>query len=533
MVDSIFYNGKFYTMVNENETVEAVAVNGGKIVGIGTNMDLVQMETRERIDMAGHVVLPGFEVSHVHFLEDSLYKRYEHLSDAGSFDEITARMRIRLQDLPDGEWLYGYHLHKNRLKEDAFPTRDVLDKVTKDVPFVIGSFCGHTSIFNSKALELCGINEHYIPDNLSHVEFGQDGKPTGIIREEQYWSNVYPRIVNNRSYAECIAALKKNLKEYVSNGITTIHTMDTDNTERFDLYQDIRDEGALICRVIINTYAPVPNNLRVRSGFGDNMIKLGAKKLFTDGSVASASAALSVHYPGQANNYGILIYTQDELDAEVANSYQNGMELSVHAIGDQAIKMALDAFAKTYDPTKGWSQRLRIEHATILGNTQHEEILRMMRELPVIVSTNPEFINNYTGMIQSVLGSELTDTVMPIRTYMDNGILVTAGPDAPVHQARPMNGIHNAVNRQDIYDDSDETIAPKEAISVYEAVCLYTKNAAFCMKEESLKGTIEVGKLADFAVLDADIFTLADTTRLCKTEVLQTILGGETVYLAD
>jgi predicted amidohydrolase YtcJ len=303
-------------------------------------------------------------------------------------------------------------------------------------------------------------------------------------------------------------------------------------TEHFDQYFELERRDELPVRVVINPSAPLPWSLRPITGFGTDMVKLGSKKIFLDGSMGGRTAALLEPYSDAPGETGIITHSLEELTGLFREAYDAGLEVSVHVIGDAAMQRVLDAAEQVYpsidedDPIKRLGRtdrRLRIIHAMIIK----PEHIERMKKLPVILDVQPGFLHSDVHIAEDRLGAERLKYLMPFRTFIDNGILLTGGSDAPVDPPIPLNGIQCAVTRQDLNGYPEGGLQADEAISVYEAVAMYTKNAAFCSNEENIKGTISVGKYADFILLDRDIFEV-EPKDIHKIKVLKTVVGGDT-----
>lgn len=251
---------------------------------------------------------------------------------------------------------------------------------------------------------------------------------------------------------------------------------------------------------------------------------IGAKKLFSDGSLNSRSAALFEGYSDEPETYGVLVHDQKEMNKEVLEAYQYGMEVSVHAIGDRAMEMVITA-AENAVKVCGVKKHFRIIHA-MLPAAGHIE---RMKKLPVILDVQPIFLRNWVDLCEERIGKERMQHFMPLKSYMDAGMVVTGGSDAPVEDINPLLGIECAVTRTVPGEESGKALVPKECISVFQAVSMFTKNAAFCTDQEKVRGTITPGKLADFIVLSKDIFTIPKK-EIHKIKVEKTIKGGVIVY---
>lgn len=524
-IDSVFYNGVFNTMVSEGDTVEAIAVHNGRIVDMGTNNAMKSINASEYVDCGGHTVIPGLSDTHMHLYADMLNLRTPTLANCRSFEDIKAVLRDALPNVAPGKWLLAENLHVEFLEEGDFPTLEVLDDVSSDIPICLGSFCHHIHILNSAALAEAGIDKDFKEPIAGQVERFEDGRPDGVLRDQVYPEFVDP-IIPRMGLQETIDATNQYLEYAASQGMTQLHAYQEDNPFGIRMYQELRNQYGLKCRVSLNWYPEYPNIRGIVTGFGDDELKLGAVKFLSDGSFGGATAYLKEPYANPAGEYGECSFTQDQLDEMVKTAYDAGHELAVHAIGDKANDMVLTAFERAYDPEIGDARRFYFIHATMVSG----DWIERASKIPCVISIQPSWFVNYVNFARMRLGDERLSDLFPIRSMMDGGLIVAGGTDAPVTTINPFQGIESSVTRQAIGRD-DETLAPSQAISVYEAVEMCTKNAAYWLHEETEKGTLEIGKLADFVVLDRDIFSVEPKT-IHEVTPLRTVMGGKTTYLA-
>ncbi|MDR0356951.1 MAG: amidohydrolase [Clostridiales Family XIII bacterium] len=534
--DKTFYNGKIYTMNNPGETVEAIVAYDGKIVFAGSNEEALAFPAKEKEDLGGLAGLPGFTDTHIHVFMDCLYKSYVDLSGAKSVAEIVELMKAHA-DSASG-WLVGAGIFSENLKENRFPRRYELDEISLDIPVMLSSHCGHITMVNSKALSHTTIvrRDEYDDECL---EYYDDGEPNGVIMETaqgKYLSAILDSSWNDSAYMKSLIAA--GLPAYSKNGHTTLHAVglmpDTPPSEHFDQYFELERRDELPVRIVINPSENLPWTLRPLTGFGTDMVRLGSKKIFLDGSMGGRTAALLEPYSDAPDEKGIITHSTEELKGLFQEAYDAGLEVSIHVIGDAAMQRVLDAAEQVYpsidekDPVKRLKKsdrRLRVVHAMIIK----PEHIERLKKLPIILDVQPGFLHSDVHIAEDRLGADRLKYLMPFKTYIDNGILLTGGSDAPVDPPIPLNGIQCAVTRQDLNGFPEGGLQADEAVSVYEAVAMYTKNAAFCSNEEDVKGTISVGKYADFILLDRDVFEI-DAKDIHNVKVLQTVVGGDTKW---
>jgi predicted amidohydrolase YtcJ len=535
--DKVFYNGKIHTMNSPGETVSAIVVKDGKIIYAGADSDaLAFYPTKEKEDLEGRVGLPGLSDTHIHLMMDCIGRTYIPLNKARNVAELVDTLREH--DTGEDDWYIGADVSMADLDEKRYPLRYELDRVSTSRPVIVLSHCLHFTMANSKALELAGITKDEVAgdDTLS---FYEDGEPDGIIREAayvKYFTKIFTNMFSDPAYRKDI--LRNTLGEYSRRGLTTLHAISglagAAPMEFFDQYYALEKEGALPVRVIVNS-AYLPETLNTLTGFGTDMVKVGAKKIFMDGSLGGRTAAMIEPYSDAPDEKGDLFYGLDEIVALLREAYDAGIEAAVHAIGDATMELLISAAEIVYphidepDPVKRLKQaglrRLRIIHASTIAPGHAER----MSKLPILLDMQPVFINSDGSFAADRLGPDRVKRYTALKTLTEAGIIITGGSDAPVDPAMPFVGIECAVTRRRVGGTDGEELAPEEALSVYDAVSLYTRNAAYCAGEEDIKGTISEGKYADFILLDRDIFETAPS-EIHTLRVLKTVVGGKTVY---
>ena len=528
--DKTFVNGKIHTMVAEDQVEEALVVYDGKIVFVGSNDEAKKFPTKEIIDLQGKIMLPGFIDTHLHLIMDCQAKERIDLTDVESIDEIIDRMKKN--DKGGEDWFLGANLHIEKLSEGRFPLRHELDEITTDRPVLLISYCRHAALANSKALEMAGITKDTVTKIEGLIDFDENGEPNGITRESSYgdfFAEYVEKDMLDPEYRRNL--LKRHLSEYSEKGFTTLHTFTSvsgDPMEYLDQYMDLESEGVLPVRIVLNPRADMPEDLHPKTGFGTNMIKIGAKKIFSDGAINAHSAALLEPYEDAPEETGLLMLSEEELIRQMSYAYKQDMEIAVHAIGDRAMETVLNAIEAVYNPRDGYRHRFRIIHGILVKQHQIER----MKKLPIILDVQPIFIRNWVHLAEKRVGRERTKLFLPFKSFIDSGVIVTGGSDAPVDVVDPFISIQCAVTRKDLAGYPESGFVPEQAISVYEGISLYTKNAAHCSNEEDLKGTLEVGKLADLVVLEQNIFEMPFTD-IHKVKVSMTIMGGEITWLIN
>jgi predicted amidohydrolase YtcJ len=445
---------------------------------------------------------------------------------------------MKAHDDGSGGWLFGKGVGMSDMKEQRFPNRYDLDRISEERPILIFSHCLHFMLLNSKALQLVGVPGKTAPKD-EYLTYLSDGEPDGIMMEAA--STKYVTAAFDALYADAdyrLGIVRDGLYEYPKHGLTTLHCISGlpggPPFEFFDQYYRLERDGVLPVRTVISsTYLPAL--LNPTTGYGTDMVKVGAKKIYMDGSFGGRTAAMLEPYSDDPKTNGNIFYSLDETVSLLKEAYDAGIEAAVHAIGDAAMERVITAAEAVYprsdepDPVKRLKaaglRRLRIIHASIAI----PEHIERMRHLPVIIDAQPKFIDSDGFFIHDRLGPDRTNYYLPLKSFIEAGLIATGGSDAPVDPASPLSGIECAVTRREIDGAPGSELAPEEAVSVYDAVSMYTRNAAYCSSEEDLKGTISAGKYADFILLDRDIFKV-ESNEISEIKVVQTVLGGDTKY---
>jgi predicted amidohydrolase YtcJ len=516
--DLIVLNANIYTVSSGH--AQALAVRDGKILAVGSTDEIRKLAgPRTQIeDLGGKTVLPGFIDAHMHLVSVGLRESgyYLDLSQARSLEETLALVRARVHQTEKDQWVLGRGWDESRWPEHRYITKADLDRIAPEHPVVLVRVCGHILCANSVALKKISVTPRV----------GEFDEPSGLLREETAWAFLQQLQPSDDQIRDAIVA---GVKLAHRLGVTAIH--DIAKPAHIRTYMALHQAHQLKLRVRLNIevhYLDQLIALGLRTGFGDELFKLGAIKFFADGSLGARNAALREPYqtpsglfafagqwpakmngPGEA--WGKLNYEQSELNRLVKRAHDHGFQVMIHAIGDRAIDAALEALSHAGATAE---RRHRIEHTELL----HSEQIARMRELGIIASMQPNFLqwSGPGGLYEARLGPERDAHIDPHRKVLDAGVALAFGSDGMPFG--PLYGIYCAVNAPH----------PDQRVSVAEAIHAYTLGAAYAAFEERSMGSLEPGKFADFIVLSRD--PAQAPTQINEIAIERTYLAGERVF---
>ncbi|NLV70168.1 MAG: amidohydrolase [Clostridiales bacterium] len=543
-IDKLFKNGTIYTLENEGDTVEALAVAKGKIIFTGTLDDAEkQYEPKEVIDLQGKVLLPSVGDSHLHFYAYCQTLTTVDLAGCTTRKEAFERLKKKADETPKGMWIKGSNFDQSKWKdvEDKLPTNKELDEVTTDHPLVIKRCCLHAVVANTKALEEAKIGNGYVFGPGGLVELNEDGSPNGIFREQA--SKIFDDIVPDPLLDKEIKAtlMSQVLKEASALGITMFHTYAAaiwNFSEDLETYRELDKKGLLPVRMSICLDEMFENPELTAEEKNDpyRKVQYGTFKIFTDGSFGARSAALMEPYSDDPSTTGIMVIEQDELNEVTYQAYVSGLQPATHCIGDRGLEASIQAIEYTLERCKkeGWTDgdiadRLpfRLIHVQLCSADQ----LARLKKLPVIFDIQPVFLCTDLHWIEQRLGKERMKGAYTWKRYVDEGFICCGSSDCPVESFNPWIGIYAAATRQDLDGTPEGGWYPEELVSIYEAYCMFSKNVPYANGEQDYMGTLEKGKFADMIVIDRDLFK-RPANDILNVKVLKTYLAGDEVYSA-
>lgn len=526
-VELVIYNANVVTLDNERERAEAIVVEGGKIKYVGNNEVALKYVGKgtKLMDVKGATVLPGFVDSHMHLTSLGASLSRLDLVGTRSKQQILELVQEEAKKLRENEWLLGRGWDQNDWDDKEFPTASDLDSVVKDKPVCLTRIDGHAIWVNSKAMELAKINEKTAdPDGGRIVRDKRSNKPIGVFidRAEELITRAIPAV----SEEQLKKNILKGMVECVKNGLTMVNDAGA-VLDEIKIYKELKEQNKLMLRLYV-MISDDKNTLRhyrdkgPELGKKDHMLMIKAIKLYADGAMGSRGAAFFEPYNDDASNKGLLLITKDRLDKMVRLADSDNWQLCTHAIGDKAIYHTLEAYAKG----KGTKEaRHRIEHAQVVRLAA----IAMFKKYNIIASMQPIHATSDMYWAEDRIGKGRLKGAYAWRSFIDAGVIVAGGSDAPVESVNPLLGIYAAVTRKDLQGYPESGWMPEQKLNIIEAIELYTKNAAYASFMENIKGVIKKGYLADFTILDKDI-TKIEFEQIPKTKVLNTIVGGKVVY---
>lgn len=531
--DLILRNGRIYTVDSDSGIVEALAVADGKVLAVGTNSEIDRLRDRDTtvIDLVGRFAMPGFNDAHVHLGNAALRTLNVDLSGTTSLEDLKDRLRTALPGRSKGDWVYGRGWDESKWADARIPHRADLDSVTTEHALFLERADGHSSVLNSLALERAGIGP-YTPDPAGGViERDAEGQPTGWLKEKA--ADKVFAMIPEPTPDQWRDGFLRAMRHALENGVTSVQ----DDTLRspgqgetaVTALKQLREKQALPLRITVwlPFEAPLAELEQWRESLGttDRWLKAGLLKTNIDGSGGSLSAAMLEPYASAPDNKGLLLLDADTLTQMVIERDAAGFQIGIHAIGDRANRVVLDAFAAAIDRNGRRDSRHRVEHAQFVSAAD----LDRFGSLGVIASVQPSHLLTDLRWAPTLLGRERETDAYRWKSFIDSGAHVCFGTDYPVEPIDPMRGLYAAVTREFETGGPRGGWHPEESLDVATAIAAYTLQPAFAEFEETRKGSLSVGKLADIVVLSSDPIAVMPRA-LLDTRVDITIVEGHVVY---
>ncbi len=541
-LDVAITGARVITMDDRLPRAEAVGIRSGRIVIVGASPEVLALAGAhtERLALEGRTVVPGFIETHNHMQMYGLTRSYV---DCGTppnrtIADIQERVRARVSETPRGEWIQGWGYDDTLLKEMRHPNRRDFDAVAPDHPILLWHVSGHLNVANSRALERAAITRD-TPDDYKGfhgriVREPQTGEPTGVLEERGARSRV-SELIPRHTLDDLRRGLALVGPEYQAAGVTSIHDAGVGvfaGARELLSYQTAAREGVLPVRVHMMVRQELfadflagdeQQDLGLRSGFGDELVRLGPIKITQDGSIQGLTGALVEPYHCDAGRAGFLLHDQDTLNRKVEIAHRAGYDVAIHTNGDAAIESALTAFERAQTRHPRLDARHRLEHCQMATDAQLERMARTGLSASFFIKHVFYWGDRHRDIF---LGPKRARRIDPLRSALDRGVRLALHADTPVTPIEPLHGIWGAVCR---LTKAGDILGPEQRITVMEALRAYTVDAAALAGEAGEKGSLTAGKLADLVVLSDDPTAIAPE-RIRDIAVEMTILGGRIVH---
>ena len=526
-VETIIRNANVITMDPSRPRAQALAIQNGRFVAVGDDDSVTRLSgpNTKILDLSGKTVLPGFIDAHIHVLSSGIRHVMAADCDLRSIAAIQDALRERVAVTPEGEWVQGFKFDDTKTSERRFLLRQDLDAVSTRHPIMVAHRAGHIYYLNSRALEAAGFHSG-IPDPPGG-RFGREeatGELTGVVYERAIEPVTFGQIPTETPEVRR-QGLNRICDMLTRVGLTSVHDARVSG-DQLTTYQEGRDSGELTLRVYAlmhHPHFPALRDAGIKTGLGDTRLRLGGIKMVADGAIAARTAYMSTPYEGTKDDYGILAMEAGETEDQVMEMHRAGFQVCIHANGDLTIDMVLTAYEKAQAAFPRVDARHRIEHCTLVN----PDLLRRMQALGCVATPFCTYVYHH-GEKMPFYGEERLQWMFAQRSFLDYGVMATGATDYPPGPFEPLLGIQSCVTRT---DSNGKVWGPNQKVSVEEALKIYTLNGAYASFEEGVKGSIEIGKLADLVVLGDDP-TRVDPLGIKDIPVERTIVGGKTVFEA-
>ena len=540
--DLILTGGNIITINAQLPRAEAIAIKHGRILAVGacTDVDQFRGSGTEVIDLKGRTVVPGFNDAHNHMASFGMQLQMVSLKypSVQTVPDILRALKERAASRKTETWVKGAGYDNNKLPDGRHPTCWDLNEVSINHFVYIKHTSGHMCVVNSKALELIGVGENTPDPEGGHIDRNEKGEPTGLLQENAQVlvsDRFYPYPINT-----IVDALQAANQVYLAEGITSHAEAGVGFLSDLELqaYWEAVQQGKLNIRSNLMILAEkmleisgaegrsfIGLSQGIRTGWGDDRLRIGPMKMFFDGSLIGKTAAMNEGYVTDPDNIGFFATSEEKIRDWIMRGHRSGWQLAIHAIGDRAISYILDCYEEALKQFPRPDHRHRIEHCGVVN----PRIIDRIEKLGVIPVPQQHFIGELGDGFRTVLGPERNRWCYPQRSFLDRGIPIPGSSDRFVVNGAPLLGIHDAVNQK---TDSGADYVPEEKITAEEALRMYTLHSAYAGFEENIKGSLEAGKLADLTLLGADPTAVAPA-EIAHIPVQGTIVDGEVLYEKD
>lgn len=526
--DIIFVNGNVITGNYGDSNATGVAIRQGKIVAVGSDDEALSWRAPriEVIDLKGRSITPGLNDAHCHPLYTGLELTEVNAASPPNrtIADIVARVAERADETPDGQWVLANGYDQARLADQRHPTRDDLDPVSQANPVLLVRACRHIGVANSAALAQVGIDENTPDPDGGTIDRDEGGRPTGVVREAalKLVQAALPEPTLEQGKEALIAAGQ----DFLSKGVTSFAEAGIQNAKHMRAYEELALSGALPVRtylmMMIDESLDDLTALGIKTGLGDEWLRIGPAKLFLDGSIGGRTARMSRPYEGESENVGLWMQNPDVMKAKIIAAHKAGFQCCAHAIGDAAISLLLDAYEEAQRVAPRDDPRHRIEHCSIIDLS----IVERIKQLGAIPIPGTSFLYYFSRAYEQNLGRNRIRYSYGMNTFYEHGIVAAASTDAPVVSTNPTIGLQTMMTR---HSEEGDDVWEEEAVPLTEALRAYTYNGAYASFEEDIKGTLEPGKLGDVAIFETNL-TEVKPEEMASVRVDLTVTDGRIVY---
>ncbi|CAL9357785.1 amidohydrolase [Streptomyces sp. enrichment culture] len=540
-LDALFHNGRFTTLDPDRPTARALGVLGGRIAGVDDEVADCTADTV--VDLGGAHAVPGFNDAHHHLslVGKGLRELDCSYESAPCLDALYRAVAERASALPPDAWVLGAGYDQNKI--GAHPTAEALDRAAQGRPVWLVHTSHHMAVASTAAFERAGFTgRRDVPDVPGgHVVREADGRAEGLLQETAM--HLVEQVLRPEPVDEWTANIAAGARAALEAGLTSVTEPGIGVTDGIgngpadlDAYLRVRERGLLGVRMTVMPYITALHDcglleqgttwygldLGLRTGFGDEWLRIGPAKMMADGSLIGRSAAMCCDYHDTPGNSGLLQYEREQIRRYIVEAHRCGWQVATHAIGDAALDVVLDAYEEAQRRHPRADVRHRVEHAAVTSEAQVARIA----ELGLIPVPQGRFLSEIGDGLLSALGPDRSERAYRMRAFLDAGVVLPGSSDAPVVASHPLLSIHDMVNRRTA---SGAPIAPHEAVTAREALYAYTVGSAHAVHEEHRKGILRRGMLADFTVLSDDLLAVAPE-RIGELTVGATVVGGRVAH---
>ena len=534
MPNLIFFNGKLHTQDENIPHATAIALRDGRILAVGDDTEIRALahDETEIIDLQGKRVLPGLTDSHIHFYEWALLLQGIMLEDTGSLAEVQSLVRDAVKRQKSGSWIIGQGWNQDNWDEPHTPTKADLDEIAPENPVILWRKDLHLALANSAALDLAQINVETPDPAMGVIQRDENGEPNGLLKELAI--NLVRSVMPTPTNEVTDVAMQKTMTRLHALGITGVHDfriMGGDSgATAFRAFQRLHTKKQLKLRALVmlpGEFAEQAAKTGLESGFGDDFLRIGGIKLFSDGALGPRTAWMLENFENESHT-GMPLTPMSEMAEKIALAEKSELSTTIHAIGDRAVRELLDVYTEILDGNvhqQDARPKHRIEHV----QHSHPDDLARLAALGLVASVQPLHLTEDMDMVNSILGMKRARNTYAFRDLLNAGTTLAFGSDCPVVSPNPFLGIQAAVTRQRNDSTPAEGWFPSQRLTVEESLFAYTMGAAIAAGTENMQGSLSPGKVADLVILEDDIFEIP-ALEIGKTKVAMTIFDGGVVY---